>query len=94
MGTLTDVQLDVRELKTNVEKNLEQRFEKYDRRLTSLEHNQRWVALAVIGAVIAAIISFITISKKSKDLFSLLFYFFPMNIYNNFFIPGKSKVFI
>ena len=62
MGTLTDVQLDVRELKTNVEKNLEQRFEEHDRRLTSLEHNQRWVALAVIGAVIAAIMSFITIS--------------------------------
>mgnify|MGYP001069438641 FL=1 len=39
METLTDVQLDVRELKTNVEKNLEQRFEEHDRRLTSLEHN-------------------------------------------------------
>lgn len=62
LDAIHKVDKEVASLKTKIDESVQQRFEEHDRRLTSLEHNQRWVALAVIGAVIASVMSFITIS--------------------------------
>jgi len=62
LDAIHKVDKEVASLKTKIDESVQQRFTEHDRRLTSLEHNQRWVALAVIGAVIASVMSFITIS--------------------------------
>lgn len=59
LEVVNEVKLDVRELKTTVEKSVESRFRDHDRRIGNLELNQRWVVLAVIGGCITALMSLI-----------------------------------
>lgn len=46
-------------LETKIDDSVNGRFKDNERRILSLEQNQRWVVLAVLGSAIAAIMSLI-----------------------------------
>lgn len=62
LDAIHKVDKEVTSLKAIIDESVRQQFKEHDRRITSLEQNQRWVALAVIGAVIATIMGLVTIS--------------------------------
>jgi len=48
-------------LETKIDDSVNGRFKDNERRISALESNQRWVVLAVIGSVLAAVMSIITV---------------------------------
>lgn len=41
------------------EKNIDQKFSSHERRISSLESNQKWVVIAILGIVINAVMQLI-----------------------------------
>ena len=60
LDAIHNVEKRVVSLETKIDDSVTNRFNDNERRITALESNQRWVVLAVIGSVIAAIMSVIT----------------------------------
>lgn len=59
LNAINDVKIDVRELKTTVEKSVEGRFKDHDRRISGLENNQSKFAWAIISTIIVAVMAII-----------------------------------
>lgn len=61
LDAIHSVEKKVISLETKIDDSVKNRFNDNERRITALESNQRWVVLAVIGSVIAAVMSIITV---------------------------------
>lgn len=55
LTAIHEVKEDVRELRTKIDDSVNGRFKDNERRIDRLESNDRWLMLAVLGAVIGAI---------------------------------------
>lgn len=60
LNAIHNVEKKVVGLETKLDESVNGRFKDNERRISQLESNQRWVVLAVIGSVIAAVMSIIT----------------------------------
>ena len=61
LDAISDIKLEVREVRTIVEKSVEIRFQNHEARLNKLESSQSWVVKAILGVVIGAVMGAITI---------------------------------
>ena len=59
LNAINDVKIDVRELKTTVEKSVEVQFKDHDRRISGLENNQSKLAWAILSTIIVAVMAMI-----------------------------------
>lgn len=59
MDSINEVKLDIRELRTVIEKGVEQKFTTLDNRVTSLESTQRWLMVTIVGAVLYKILELV-----------------------------------
>ena len=59
LTAIHEVKEDVRELRTKLDDSVNGRFIDNERRIHALEANQRWIVLAVLGAVLGALINVI-----------------------------------
>lgn len=59
LSAIHEVKEDVRELRTKIDESVNGRFKDNERRIHSLETNQRWLVLGVLGAVLGALMNVI-----------------------------------
>lgn len=56
LDAISDIKLEVREIRTIVENSVELRFKNHEDRISKLESTQAWVVKTILGIVISAIV--------------------------------------
>ena len=59
LNAIHEVEKKVISLETKIDDSVNGRFKDNERRIDSLEANQRWITLAVLGAVLGALLNVI-----------------------------------
>lgn len=56
LDAISDIKLEVREIRTIVENSVELRFKNHEDRISKLENTQAWVVKTILGIVISAVV--------------------------------------
>lgn len=56
LDAITEIKLEVREVRTVVENSVELRFKNHEDRISKLENTQSWVVKTILGIVISAVL--------------------------------------
>ena len=56
LDAITEIKLEVREVRTVVENSVELRFKNHEDRISKLENTQSWVVKTILGIVLSAVL--------------------------------------